>query len=283
MMPLQRKTVLVTGGAQGLGRAAAEAFARAGMRVIIADIQAERGAAVVDELRQIAGHDEIEGVWGDLSSRRGVELLADAVQDRCERLDVLLNNVGGTFLKYQESPDGIELTWALNYLGHLHLISELLPLLRLTAIQTGDVRIVEVVSSIYRFSSSDYTRRQQRAGYQGVLAYAHSKRALITMTYALHRKLRGQGVSINAVTPGGVKTHIANDSGFARIMMSVIHKFMLPVEEGVKPIVHLAVAPEMKGVSGQYFKRFKQQGVDTSAQCGAAATQLFEVSEPISI
>ena len=275
----EKQTVLITGGAEGLGGAAAKQLAHLGMQVVIADIHVEKGQQNIDAIREATGNPDVYGIWTDLSTHQGVKKLADEFTSRFDRLDVLLNNVGGTFLKYKESADGLEYTWALNYLGHFQLTHLLLPLLQETAKATQDVRIIEMVSSTYRSSKPDFTKRPGKNGYNGVKAYAYSKRALMVFMYEMADRLGGTGIHINAITPGWVKTHIAVESSlFAKIAMSIIHRFMLPVDEGVAPVVFLATSPAMK-VTGGYFKRYASQPVDPTCANKELARQLWEISE----
>lgn len=273
-----QKVVLVTGAAQGMGLAAARQFAANGSMVILADIQGEKLDEVIASLRHESGNEQISGVKADLSTRQGVDRLAESVMAQHSSLDILLNNVGGTFLSYQVTADGLELTWALNFLGHFQLTHCLLPLLRAAARLTGEARIVEVTSSIYRLSSRDFSRRQGAKGYNGVLAYAQSKRAMLVFTCEMARRLAPDAVSINAVTPGAVRTHIATGNGWlASLAMRAINRFSLPVEEGAQPIVHLASSPQLRGTSGRYFKRYQLQPDDPSCSDPQATAQLWKV------
>src|SRR5262245_21906547 len=132
------------------------------------------------------------------SSRDDVRPLADRVRERCERLDVLLNNAGGMFLDRRESPDGIELTLALNHLSYFLLTNQLLPLLKASA----PARIVNVASDAHKGASIDFDDFQGRQRYRGWPAYQQSKLANILFTYELARRLQGSGVTANTLHPG---------------------------------------------------------------------------------
>ncbi len=250
------KVCLVTGATRGLGRAAALELAQRGAIVILVGRNQLRIDETLKQIQEKTGNSAVEGIQADLSSMAGVRRAADVFLSRYDQLDVLINNVGATLLKYQSSPDGYEMTWALNYLGHFLITYLLLGALKSAAAKRGEARIVEVTSSMYRYSDVHFDRLQSHVGYQGVAAYAHSKRALLVYTGELARRLTGSGVVINAVTPGAVRTEIAGENGFlAGLAMRVVNAFALPPVDGVQPIIRLAVDPELCGVSGQYFRK----------------------------
>jgi NAD(P)-dependent dehydrogenase (short-subunit alcohol dehydrogenase family) len=172
------------------------------------------------------------------------------------------------------------MSWALNYLNHFLLTHLLLDALRCAAEQNGEARVVEVTSSIYRMSPRAFDRLQKREGYNGVLAYAQSKRALILFAVELARRMQDSGVTINAVTPGLVRTDIASGNGlFYSGLMGLINRFALPLEKGIRPILRLAASPEMRGVSGRYFYQFEQPPLPHSTVDPLACRKLWQMSE----
>lgn len=274
------KTCLVTGATHGLGKAAATELARMGASVVIVGRNRARIDNALAVIRQESGNPRVEGLQADLSSMQEIRRLAETFLSRHDSLDVLLNNVGATLLRYQASPDGYEMTWALNYLGHFLLTYLMTGALKTAAAGRGEARIVEVTSSMYRLSRPNFKQLQKERGYNGVLAYAHSKRAMIMYAVELTRRLQDTGVTINAVTPGAVRTGIAGDNGFlAGLMMRVIDYYGLPVAKGVQPILHLATGPELGGVSGRYFKKFKPMPDDPSCHQADEINYLWQLSE----
>jgi NAD(P)-dependent dehydrogenase (short-subunit alcohol dehydrogenase family) len=231
-------------------------------------------------LRSQTGNTQVAGLLADLSSQAEVRRVAGEFLSRYPALDVLVNNVGGTLLSYQESPDGYEMTWALNYLGHFLLTHLLLEALQVAASKRGEARIVELTSSVYRWSSPHFDQLPKGGIIQGVLAYSKAKRAVIVFTVELARRLRGTGVTINAVTPGLVKSDIAKSNGWPiALLMRTINLFALPTDQGIKPIVRLAAAPELCGKSGKYFYQDKGMPDDPSCVDPAEATRLWQLSE----
>lgn len=273
------KVCLVTGATRGLGRATALELARKGARVVIIGRNPERLKNALAVIRQVSGNPNVDGLLADLSSQGEVRRVAAKFLEAYPRLDVLVNNVGATRLTYAESPEGYEITWALNYLNHFLITHLLLHLMRLTAEAEGEARIIELTSSIYRISRDHFDRLQKRKNYNGVLAYAQSKRAVITFAIELARRLEGTGVSVNAVTPGFVATEIATDSArWARWAMRLIRLFSRTAEEGARPIVYLATSAEMMGKSGQLYYRYKNMQPDAGCLNPESARRLWEIS-----
>jgi len=279
-LSMQGKVCMVTGATRGIGYAVAKGLAQKGANVVIVGRSEERIRTALTGIRQAVNGACVEGLLADLSSQADVRKLARDFSARYSTLDVLVNNVGATILKYQQSPDGLEMTWALNYLNHFLLTHLLLNSLRAAANANGEARIVEVTSSVYRFSDPQFKRLQQQKGYNGVLAYAQSKRAIQVYTHELARRMQGTGVTINAITPGFVATNIAGGNGFlATIMMALIKRVSKPVDEGVRPIVHLASAPELCGKSGGYYKSFTAMPDDPLCKDQDIAARLWKMSE----
>jgi NAD(P)-dependent dehydrogenase (short-subunit alcohol dehydrogenase family) len=273
------KVCLVTGATRGLGQAAALELARKGATVVIVGRNRERVKNALAVIRQVSGSTCVEGFQADLSAQADVRRVAAEFQASYPRLDVLINNVGATLLTYAESQDGYEMSWALNYLNHFLLTHLLMGPLKLTAEVEGEARVIEVTSSIYRLARPDFQRLQKRDGYNGVLAYAQSKRAMITFVLELSRRLAGCGVTANAVTPGFVATDIASDSTpWAKRAMRLVRLFSRTLEVGVQPIVHLASSADVNGVTGQYYYRFKQRRPDAGCRMPEHGERLWQIS-----
>jgi NAD(P)-dependent dehydrogenase (short-subunit alcohol dehydrogenase family) len=277
---MQGKVCLVSGATKGLGRAAALGLAKMGATVLIIGRNPQKVEATLSSLREETRDSNADGFLADLSSQSEVRRVANEILARYPRIDVLINNVGATLLQYQSSPDGIEMTWALNYLNHFLMTYLMLGGLKSAASRNGEARIIELTSSIYRMSSVNFDRRQTHRFYNGVLAYSQSKRAVITYVVELARRLSGSGVTINTVTPGFVRTGIAGGNGLpAKMAMWVVSRFSLPVERGVQPILHLATAPELRGISGKYYNQYRQMTDDPTCTAQATIDHLWQMSE----
>src|SRR3954453_6183051 len=134
-MDLKDKTILITGSTDGVGRVVAERLGAGGARVLVHGRDVERGEHVVSEIASHGGRAEL--LTADLASLAEVRGLAEKVYERADRLDLLINNAGigsgGSGSSRQESVDGHELTFAVNYLAGFLLTALLLPLLKASA------------------------------------------------------------------------------------------------------------------------------------------------------
>jgi NAD(P)-dependent dehydrogenase (short-subunit alcohol dehydrogenase family) len=274
---MKGKVCLVTGATAGIGEVAAIELARRGARVVIVGRSPERCAATLERIRSTTGATAVESIVADLSSQAEVRKLAEQVRARCDRLDVLLNNAGGMFLDRRESPDGIELTLALNHLSYFLLTDQLLPLLKASA----PSRIVNVASDAHKGASIDFDDIQGQRKYGGWRAYQQSKLANILFTYELARRLEGTGVTANTLHPGFVRTNFFKDFtgwvGFiTKLGASII---AISPEAGAQTSIHLATSPEVAGVSGQYFVKSRPARSTPQSHDLAAAERLWRLSE----
>ncbi|GII54824.1 3-oxoacyl-ACP reductase [Planotetraspora thailandica] len=188
------RTILITGATDGLGRHLAGRLAARGERVIVHGRNADRVRRVRAE---IGGN--TEEVLADLADLHQVDRMASEVEERFERLDVLVNNAGiggGTAGSgRQESADGIELRFAVNYLAGYHLARRLVPLL----VRSAPSRVVNVASLGQQ--AIDFDDPMLTRGYGRQRAYAQSKLAQIMFTFDLAEELAGQGVSVTTLHP----------------------------------------------------------------------------------
>jgi 2-hydroxycyclohexanecarboxyl-CoA dehydrogenase len=189
-MRLEGKVALITGGSSGIGKATVLGFARAGARVIGADIDMERGAAVA---REAQGEGlAVEFVPIDLSSSDSIRKCAAEVLQRHPRLDILVNAAGFSLVEAfaNNKADYIDRVVAINLGGTLHLTHALLPGL----IAAGKSKIVNVASDAGRVGSS------------GETAYAAAKGGVIAFTKSLAREVARHSICVNCVCPGPTDT-----------------------------------------------------------------------------
>ena len=268
-MDLNDKTVLITGSTGGVGRVVANKLAASGARLFIHGRNAEEGEHAVCEIKAAGG--KAEFIAADLSSFAGVRALADSVRQRIDRLDVLINNAGigsgGKGVPRQESADGHELRFAVNYLAGFLLTAELLPLLK----KAAPSRIVNVASAGQQ--KIDFDDVMLERAYDGTRAYRQSKLAQILFTIELAGQLQGTGVIVNCLHPSTFM-----DTGMVR-QMGVTPQDS--VEGGADAIVNLAASPGLEGRSGLYFNRLKEAEPDEQARNEEARQKLWSLSETL--
>jgi len=276
---MQGKTILVTGSSRGIGFYTALGLAKKGAHVIILSHNREHCQKAVEKINAVVGKETARFYVADLSSQQEIRRFVDEIKTDYTSLDVLVNNVGGWFTKYQESLDGIELTFALNHLSYFLISGMLLKLLK----EGAPARIINVSSDAHRqVKGIQFEDIQYHKKYKAFSAYAQSKLANILFTYALSARLEGSGVTVNALHPGFVATKLYRDYG----VMTPLIKFLARVigktpEEGAQTSIYLASVPELDDETGKYFVDQEAQPSSSSSYDSASAKRLWEVSEAL--
>ncbi len=247
------RVCLLTGGTAGIGRAVLLELAAAGWQVVFTGRNKARGARLARQLSARHPGQAIEFVQADLSSLQSVRELAAVVAANHRRLDVIINNAGARIDSYQESEDGIELTFATNHLGHFLLTSLLLD--RVLAAPAG--RIVTVSSRRHRFVRQTAPWLESRARYEPWEVYSRAKLANALFAFELARRLEGTGVVSNAVDPGIVASRFARNNGWLpwcrHILSSLRHRQLVSCRHAAATVLHAAIADETAGRNAQYY------------------------------
>jgi NAD(P)-dependent dehydrogenase (short-subunit alcohol dehydrogenase family) len=270
------KTVLITGGTGGIGRAAAIGLASLGARVGITGRDRVRAEQAAAEITRESDNPGVDVFVADLSSQAEVRRLAAEVLAVYPRLDVLLNNVGGFWAHRHVTADGLEHTFALNHLAPFLLTSLLLE--RLTA--SAPARIVTVSSGAQSMGKIDFDDLMGERKYSGQRAYNQSKLANVMFTYELARRLEGTGVTATALHPGMTSTAFGAED-MARgwgPLIAVMRLFMKSPQGGAATPVYLASSPEVEGVTGRYFADRKSKKSHESSYDTAITARLWQVS-----
>ncbi len=267
---------LVTGATAGIGLATARALAQQGATVVGVGRNAGKGQETAARIRQETSNPAVEFLAADLSSQAEVRRVAAEFRAAHSRLDVLVNNVGAFFMQRRLSADGIEMTWALNYLGVYLLTHLLLDTLRASA----PSRIVNVSSAMHQSAQLDLDDLQGEHKYSGMKAYGQSKLALVMLTYEWARRLEGTDVTVNALHPGFVATDMYRSSGgIVRLVAPIIQWMAIGPEAGAETSIYLATSHEVAGITGKYFVK-KQPARSAPASYDAAAAQhLLKISD----
>jgi NAD(P)-dependent dehydrogenase (short-subunit alcohol dehydrogenase family) len=263
---LAGKVVLITGGTDGLGRGVATVLAQRGARLLVHGRDRARGEAVVAQVQE-AGSPKARLYLADFAALADVERMADAILAGEPRLDVLVNNAGIIQDRRQESADGHELTFQVNYLAEFLLTHRLLPLLK----RSAPARVVNVASAGQAPIDFDNVMLERR--WDGWQAYCQSKLAQIMMTFDLAEELAGTGVTVNALHP-------------ATLMPTkmVVGRFRVQstLEEGVRNTVRLSADPSLSNISGRYFDRDREARAHPRAYDVTAQARLRELSRAAS-
>lgn len=276
---MKDRIVLVTGATGGIGEVTARELARMGATVIGVGRNPDKCAQMSTSLRQTTGNPGVEFLVADLSVQAQVLQLADSIQERYPRLDVLVNNAGGFFFRREVSADGIEMTFALDHLSYFLLTNLLVRLLE----SSPAARVVNVSSDAHRGGEMAFTDLEFQRGYNGWKAYAQSKLANVLFTYELARRLDEKGVTVNALHPGFVATRFGYNNGWlvrAGIWLSQRFAGRTP-EQGAETSIFLASSPEVRGITGKYFVDKRAIPSSPASYDVEAARQLWQVSEAL--
>jgi NAD(P)-dependent dehydrogenase (short-subunit alcohol dehydrogenase family) len=242
---LSGKVCLVTGANSGLGYEAAAALARRGAQVWMLCRHRQRGLAAQAALKRAAGHEDIHLAVVDLSSLSAVTAFAAGFG---QRVDVLVHNAGLLPDQRQLTDEGYELTWATHVLGPHRLTRDLLPQLH----ESPQARVIFVSSG------GMYTRRLNlkdpnwdKRAYDGVTAYAETKRAQVVLAELWSEHLADTSITVNSTHPGWADTGAVRQSlpRFSRWMQGQLRS----AAQGADTIVWLAAAEKAAGKTGLFW------------------------------
>ena len=262
-----KATVLVTGATDGLGRRVALQLAERGATVLLHGRSKDRCEAVLKEVRRETRAKGSHYYLADLSSLGAVRGLAEQILSEHSRLDVLVNNAGVIAREREETEDGIELTFAVNYLAHFLLTNLLLPLLR----NSVPARVVNVASAGQ--SPVDFDDIMLKRSYNGMKAYTQSKLAQIMFTFELAERLQGTDATTNALHPATLMD--------TKMVLETFGRASSTVQEGAEAVLRLAVSPELEGVTAQYFDGTREASVNRQAYDLEARKRLWALSEKL--
>jgi NAD(P)-dependent dehydrogenase (short-subunit alcohol dehydrogenase family) len=282
---LQGQTIVVTGATNGIGEIAATALAKAGAQIVIVSRSETRCKETIARIRTATGNDSLSYIAADLSLLRDMHRTADTILERHDRLHVLLNNAGAFFNTREVTADGYEKTFALNHMSYFVLTTRLLDLLKRTASQDGEARVINVSSGAHVGASKGipFDDIHHSKGYSGFGVYSESKLMNLMFTYALARRLEGTDVTVNALHPGFVRTGFGmNNGGIVATLLGLTQRFFaLTPEQGAETSIYLASSPNIKGVTGKYFVDKKERSSSSISYDKTQQERLWQLSEEL--
>ena len=280
-MSMHGKVVVVTGANVGIGLETAVGVAERGATTVLAcrnQSKAEEAAKVVT---QRTWNDDVHVVALDLADLASVRKAADDILARWDRIDVLVNNAGGTWSEHLLTAQGIEYTFGVNHLGHFYLTGLLLPRLR-----TGPPsRVVCVTSVGHHFARGGmrFDDLQSERHYEGMDAYCRSKLANVLFVRELAKREGVASVTANAAHPGWVRSRFGMDGDTKGVVgfgiTHVIRPFQITPRRGARTSIYLATSPDVADKTGLYWVRSKPGHMSRHARDDAAAERLWDESE----
>ena len=270
-MPDQ-KVAVITGATSGLGQWVALGLARAGLHTVLIVRDAARGEATRRFIAERAKEASTELVMADLASLQQVRAAGQAIAAAHPRLDVLVNNAGLITPRRMLTAEGREMILAVNHLAPFVLSTALEG-----ALQAGaPSRIVDVGSTASDRATLDVTDLEGERSWNALRAYGRSKLALMMASFERARRLEGSGVAVNVVHPGVVATTLGSVPGPIGWGWAALRPFMITPERGADTPLHLALSPEVEGVTGRYWKRCKPARPNRQALDMAVVRRLWD-------
>jgi NAD(P)-dependent dehydrogenase (short-subunit alcohol dehydrogenase family) len=279
-MSMHGKVVVVTGANVGIGLETAVGVAERGATTVLACRNQAKAEAAARVVTQRTWNDDVHVIALDLADLASVRKAADDILARWDRLDVLVNNAGGTWTQRQHTAQGIEYTFGVNHLGHFYLSNLLLERLRADA--PGRVVSVTSVGHHAAFGGMQFDDLQSERRYDGMEAYCRSKLANLLFIRQLAKRLQDSGVTANAAHPGWVRSSFAMDgdtTGVIGFGMRVIRPVQISPRRGARTSIYLATSPDVVGKTGMYWVRSKPGHMSRHARDDAAAERLWDESE----
>ncbi|XP_056328966.1 dehydrogenase/reductase (SDR family) member 13 like 1 [Danio aesculapii] len=282
---LYGKTVIVTGGNTGIGKATATALAVRGARVILACRSKQRGEAAAKEIRTESGNDGVIFMQLDLASQKSIRSFAETFLKAEPRLDLLINNAA--LAAPGRTEDGIGMILGVNHIGPFLLTNLLLERLK----ECAPSRVVNVSSCGHDLGTVDFdcinTHKKLGLGSSdGDLfrAYTHSKLCNVLFTHELAKRLEGTNVTCYSLHPGSVRSELGRDitEWHARLFLAIISKFWAtdPVS-GAQTTLYCSLQDGIEHLSGRYFSDSQLVQVKAEARDDGVAKKLWDVSEKL--
>lgn len=276
---LSGKNAVVTGPTSGIGRGTAMALAAEGARLILVARDAERCARVAEEIVAAGGATPVT-VLADLSLLSEAKRAADEILDAENRIDILINNAGLVNQHRTLTAEGLEQTMAVNYFAPFAMTLKLLPGL----VRAPSARVVNITSNSYVIGRLRFDDLTFERFYWPLGPYAASKLGNIYFTRGLAQRLEDTHITVNAVHPGLIFTNLGlgNNPGLAKKLLGPIWRlFSRDESEGHRCPVYAATAPELEGVTGEYFADCRVARLKPIALEEEPARRLWEISEEV--
>ena len=269
---MKGKMVLITGATSGIGKETARGLAQLGATVIITTRDMQRGEQTKQELIQSTKNNNIDILYCDLASFASIRGCCTEFLKKYDTLHVLINNAGIVDYHRRESKDGIENTFATNYLAPFLMTNLLLDVLK----KSAPARIINLTSGL-QSGTIHFNDLEFKKDFSAMKVYGHSKLAIILFTRLLAEQLKGTGVTVNCVNPGMSSTNLGRDAGWFSVK---IFKFF-----GKKPSIaaqtpiYLANSSDVETISGEYFEKKTVKTINKETYDLDAAKKLWEISK----
>lgn len=270
-------TAVVTGASAGIGLVTAKALAARGWNVLGTGRNPERSAAALKEIRNSASSGAtIEMHMADLSEMSDVVRVASDISTSTDRVDVLINNAGGTSSSLRMTKEGNEAIFAVNHLAPALLTNRLISRLRAASAAGRPARVINVSSNGHEYCAGlDFDDFQSVKANAPMASYCAAKLVNLIHCLTLAKTLRKDDIVVHAVHPGAVETNFYSYADEATQVHS-LGMDLISSEAGADTLIWLATAPEPAKTTGGYY--FERQAIppSTAVHDAAVAKQVWE-------
>ncbi|PWA35886.1 NAD(P)-binding Rossmann-fold superfamily protein [Artemisia annua] len=278
-------TAIVTGASSGIGTETARVLALRGVHVVMAVRNTEAGTKIKENIVSETPTAKVDVMELDLSSLASVRNFAAQYCSSDLPLNILINNAGVMAPPFTLSKDRIELQFATNHLGHFLLTNLLLETMKKTSNeQEKEGKIVNVSSEAHRITYSkgiNFDIINDESSYSSIYAYGQSKLANILHANELTRRFKEEKVNLtaNSLHPGAIATGLLRHHSFLDGIVDWVGKYFLKtIPQGAATTCYVALHPQVKGVSGEYFADSNKLKPSSFARDSELAKKLWDFS-----
>ena len=270
---MKTKTILITGGTSGVGKATVEKLASFGSHIILLVRNRAKAKSVIETITKNFVDARIDIIEGDLSSLKSISAAANEIKVKYPVIDVLINNAGGVFSKKEMTEDGFEWAYQVNYLSHFLLTNLIIENL----LKSEDPRVINISSEAHRIGSINFDNLNCEVKFGAWKQYGTTKLMNILFSKGLTNRFSSMGLYSFALHPGVVKTEFgANNKSFLRYFNKM--PFLISAEKGAETSVYLATQDIKKLNNGGYYKKSVISYSSLDSQDIEVQQQLWDVS-----
>lgn len=274
----ENKLIVITGATSGIGYFTAEKYASRGASVLMINRNKEKSESICGKIMQKYGV-KCDYILADLSRLDDVYSASDKLIELKDDIDVMIHNAGVYLEKKRLTDDGLEMSFAVNYLSGFIINYLLIKKLR----RQNNGRILFVNSEAYRFSAwgLDLENLQwENGGYTGIKAYGASKLAQILSMHLLSDELEGSNISVNAMHPGMVRTETGrdNDPFYLWYKHNIVDRMSQSPKISAEALYYLGVSKNLDGISDKFFHLTTEEELVPPAMDIEEAKKLWALS-----
>jgi len=237
---VNNKICAITGATSGIGKCAALQLAKLGWTVVLICRDETSGKESLRSIINAYPKARIDLFIGDLSSQSAIRSICTSLYQKYPRIDALIHNAGIISPVRQITPDGLELTFAINHLAPFLLTSLLMPALK----ASPEAKVVLVTSRAEELGKINFDNLQGEQGYSWAKVYSQSKLANLLFAYQLSERQQENRISVIALHPGLTQSKLGRSlKGFFKFFPLILHPFMQSPEKAASFLVELLTLP----------------------------------------